>query len=83
VRLAYNWRDEWLSFAGGRQPGYVDAYAQWDMNASYDFDNGLVLAFEVINLTDETTRGYARDSLQVAGVTQTGPRFNIGARYSF
>jgi outer membrane receptor protein involved in Fe transport len=53
------------------------------MNASYDFDNGLVLAFEVINLTDETTRGYARDSLQVAGVTQTGPRFNIGARYSF
>ncbi|WP_100658588.1 TonB-dependent receptor [Alteromonas flava] len=83
VRLAYNWRDEWLSFAGGRQPGYVDEYEQWDLNASYDFDNGLVVAFEVINLTDETTRGYARDYLQVAGVTQTGPRYNIGFRYTF
>ncbi len=83
VRLAYNWRDEWLSFASGPQPGYVDAYEQWDLNASYDFDNGLVVAFEVINLTDETTRGFARDYLQVAGVTQTGPRYNIGFRYSF
>ena len=83
VRLAYNWRDEWLSFAGGRQPGYVDAYEQWDLNASYDFDNGLVVAFEVINLTDETTRGFARDYLQVAGVTQTGPRYNLGLRYTF
>ena len=83
VRLAYNWRDEWLSFAGGRQPGYVDAYEQWDLNASYDFENGLVVAFEVINLTDETTRGFARDYIQVAGVTQTGPRYNIGLRYTF
>lgn len=83
VRLAYNWRDEWLSFAGGRQPGYVAAYEQWDMNASYDFANGLVVFFEAINLTDETTRGFARDDLQVAGVTQTGPRYNFGFRYSF
>ncbi|MDM7860389.1 TonB-dependent receptor [Alteromonas sp. ASW11-36] len=83
VRVAYNWRDEWLSFAGGRQPGYVAAYEQIDLNASYDFDNGLVVSFEVINLTDETTRGFARDYLQVAGVTQTGPRYNVGFRYSF
>lgn len=83
VRLAYNWRDEWLAFAGGPQPGYVDAFAQWDMNASYDFANGLVIFFEGINLTDETTRGFARDDLQVAGVTQTGPRYNFGFRYSF
>ena len=83
VRLAYNWRDEWLSFAGGRQPGYVAAYEQWDMYASYDFANGLVVFFEAINLTDETTRGFARDDLQVAGVTQTGPRYNFGFRYSF
>lgn len=83
VRLAYNWRDTWLSFAGGRQPGYVHAYEQWDLNASYDLDYGMTVFFEVINLTDATTRGYARDYLQVAGVTQTGPRYNIGFRYEF
>lgn len=83
VRVAYNWRDEWLSFAGGRQPGYVDAYEQIDLNASYDFDNGLVVSFEVINLTDSTVRAFARDDYQVASVAQTGPRYNIGFRYSF
>lgn len=83
VRLAYNWRDQWLSFAGGRQPGYVDAYEQWDMNASYDFNNGVIVFFEAINLTDSTTRGFARDFRQSAGVTQTGPRYNIGFRYSY
>lgn len=83
VRLAYNWRDEWLSFASGPQPGYVAAYEQWDLNASYDFANGLIVFFEGINITDETTRGFARDNLQSAGVTQTGARYNIGFRYSF
>jgi TonB-dependent receptor len=83
IRLAYNWRDEWLSFSGGTQPGYVDAYEQWDMNASYDFNNGFIVFFEGINLTDETTRGFARDYLQVAGVTQTGPRYQIGVRYTY
>lgn len=83
VRLAYNWRDEWLSFAGGPQPGYVDEYEQWDMNASYDFNNGFIVFVEAINITDETTRGYARDYLQVAGVTQTGPRYQFGVRYTY
>ncbi len=83
IRLAYNWRDEWLAFAGGPQPGYVDAYAQWDLNASYDFDNGLIIFFEGINVTDETTRGFARAYEQSAGVTQTGARYNVGFRYSF
>lgn len=83
VRLAYNWRDEWLAFAGGPQPGYVNDYEQWDMNASYDFANGLIVFFEAINLNDATTRGFARDYRQSSGVTQTGPRYNIGFRYSF
>jgi TonB-dependent receptor len=83
VRIAYNWRDEWLSFASGPQPGYVAAYEQWDINASYDFNNGVIVFFEGINITDETTRGFARDNLQVAGVTQTGARYNVGFRYSF
>ncbi len=83
VRLAYNWRDEWLAFAGGSQPGYVNDYEQFDLNASYDFANGLIVFFEAINLNDATTRGFARDYLQSSGVTQTGPRYNIGFRYSF
>lgn len=83
VRLAYNWRDTWQSFVGGPQPGYVNAYEQFDLNMSYDYDYGLTFFFEAINLFDSTTRAYARDYLQVAAVTQTGPRYNIGFRYSF
>ncbi len=83
VRLAYNWRDTWQSFVGGPQPGYVNAYEQFDLNMSYDYDYGLTFFFEAINLFDATTRGYARDYYQMAGVTQTGPRYNLGFRYSF
>lgn len=83
LRVAYNWRDQWLSYAAGPQPGYVEAYEQIDVNASYDLDNGLVLFVEAINITDETTRGFARAYEQSAGVTQTGARYNLGLRYSF
>jgi len=83
LRIAYNWRDQWLSYAAGPQPGYVEAYEQIDINASYDLNNGLVLFFEAINVTDETTRGFARAYEQSAGVTQTGARYNMGVRYSF
>ncbi|MFC3096035.1 TonB-dependent receptor [Alteromonas sediminis] len=83
IRLAYNWRDSWYAGDGGRQPGYVNDYEQFDLNASYDFDNGVVVFFEGINITDATTRGWARDWSQVNGVTQTGPRYNLGVRYTF
>ena len=38
---------------------------------------------EAINLTDEIQRLHGRTTQEVLFVTQTGPRYMIGARYKF
>jgi TonB-dependent receptor len=86
VRLAYNWRDEFLAsrFDGaGANPMYTEEYGQFDLNLSYQWGENLVLQAEAINLTDEIQRIHGRSDNQVLFVTQTGPRYMIGARYKF
>lgn len=91
VRLAYNWRDDFLSGTrhdigdGGvaNSPIYVEDFGQWDLNVSYEVNDQLSVFFEGINLTDEYSRTYGREWHQVINVTQLGPRYNIGARYTF
>ena len=39
ARLAYNWRDKFLS-GSGPNPTYIEAYGQLDGNASYEFSQG-------------------------------------------
>jgi outer membrane receptor protein involved in Fe transport len=62
---------------------YVEAYGQIDLNASFNVTDNLSFAVEAINLTDETQRVHGRNPHQALYVTQTGPRFMIGARYKF
>jgi TonB-dependent receptor len=86
VRTAYNWRDEFLSSTAdgaGSNPVYVEAYGQLDVNTSYNVTDNLTLALEAINLTDENQRLHGRNPHDALFVTQTGPRFMIGARYKF
>ena len=86
MRLAYNWRDEFLAgrFDGaGPNPNYVEADGQLDMNVSYEFNDNMVMSFEAINLTDETQRVHGRNERQVLYATQTGPRYMVGFRYKF
>lgn len=88
ARIAYNWRDEFLTSTIGvsgtpNNPLYVEAYGQWDANASYEIRKGLTVFVEGINLTDETTRVIGRTPAYVNFATQTGRRINIGARFSF
>ncbi|HVK51589.1 MAG TPA: TonB-dependent receptor, partial [Pseudoxanthomonas sp.] len=86
VRLAYNWRDEFLSgrFDGqGANPNYTEAYGQLDANVSYKFTENLIVSFEAINLTDETQRIHGRNKNQVLFLTQGGPRYGMGVRYKF
>lgn len=82
VRIAYNWRDEFFT-GGTTQPSYTEEYEQWDLNASYEVTDGLTVFVEGLNITDETTRSYARTKLQVNSVEQTGARYNLGFRYIF
>ncbi len=82
VRVAYNWRDSF--FTGGvTQPSYTDEYEQWDVNASYEIWDGLVVFVEGINITNETFSAYARSQLQSNRVGLNGERYQVGFRFTF
>ncbi|GHC02786.1 TonB-dependent receptor [Thermomonas carbonis] len=91
VRLAYNWRDQFLSGQYDGDPGdvaknnpvYVERYGQWDLSVGYKFNERLTLQFEGINLTDETARLSERNRNILFYGTQTGPRYMLGLRYDF
>jgi len=88
IRLAWNWRDDFLAGTGQTNvgagpPTYVADYQQWDLNASYRFNDNLQLFADVLNLTNETHHVYGRDKMQTLFATQLGTRYNVGLRYKF
>jgi iron complex outermembrane recepter protein len=61
ARLAYNWRDEWLSCiscGAGSQPETIKPYGQLDMSAAYSINDHFSVFVEGTNLTRETREGY-------------------------
>lgn len=88
ARIAYNWRDDFFNGVAGASSGTpgpvnVESYGQWDMSASYDVGENLTVFIEGINLTEETTHSFGRDSRQVIQAAQTGARYHFGVRYGF
>ena len=88
ARLAYNWRDNFLNqvnrAAGGtRNPEYVDSVEQLDLNVSYEFNSGVVLSMDAINLTGEGQRKYGRTETAAFFVQELDPRYVFSARYTF
>jgi TonB-dependent receptor len=86
IRAAYNWRDKFLSgrFDGkGPNPVYTEAYGQLDINTSYKLTDNLTVHAEVINANDGIQRLHGRAKQQALYVTQTGPRYMLGANYKF
>ncbi|MET0319105.1 MAG: TonB-dependent receptor [Duganella sp.] len=86
VRLAYNWRGEFLnntSANGNPNPEYVEAYGQVDLSVGYNLTPNLSLSLEAINLTNATQRTHGRTDMMVLAATQFGPRYMLGARYKF
>ncbi|MGB3625594.1 MAG: TonB-dependent receptor [Henriciella sp.] len=86
ARLAYNWRDTFLSATnqtGDRSGVYVEDYGQWDLNVSYDINDQIAVAFEAINLTGEDQRTYHRVPEQVYYAYELSPRYILSARYRF
>lgn len=82
ARLAYNWREMFLAGAGAN-PFYVEDYGQLDGNVSYDFDNGVSIFAEGINILGEDRRGHRRSENNVYFVNNGEPRWSFGARYKF
>jgi TonB-dependent receptor len=86
VRLAYNWRGEFLANVadnGKPNPQYVEPYGQTDLSIGYNVNKNLSVSLEAINLTDSTQRTHGRSDQQVLQVTTGGPRYMLGARYKF
>ena len=87
ARLAYNWRDDFLNRvnrpASTRNPEYIAAVEQVDLNVSYELDSGVVLALDAINLTGEGLRKYGRNENAAFFVQELDPRYVLSARYSF
>ncbi|MBH0044034.1 TonB-dependent receptor [Pseudoalteromonas sp. SWXJZ10B] len=89
VKITYAWRDSYLIGVGQAQgsadapPQYAKTYGQWDMSVNYDVNENVTVFFEGVNLNNETEQGYGRYEEQFLFANQYGPRYAIGARYSF
>ena len=97
VRLAYNWRSQFLlsigpnGYNGGdggipwKLPVFSDSYGQLDGSIFYDFTDKFRVGLEATNLTNSYTRQIME---QHAGnftrqVFMSGPRYTLLAQYSF
>ena len=86
ARLAYNWRDKFLSNVNQgsfRNPVFVEAYDQIDLSIGYDINDNMAVSFEAINLTGEDIRWHGRSELQMWRLEDQGARYALGARYKF
>lgn len=89
VKVTYAWRDSYLIGVGQAQgsadapPQFAKAFGQWDLSVNYDVTDNLTVFFEGINLNNETEQGYGRYEEQFLFARQYGPRYAVGARYSF
>lgn len=86
ARLAYNWRDEYLdqtNRGNSRNPTYVEAFSQIDLNVSYDVTDELNVFFEGLNVTGENIRHHGRSDAMMWYLEDLGPRYQLGARYTF
>ncbi|MDJ0938828.1 MAG: TonB-dependent receptor [Woeseiaceae bacterium] len=87
VRVAANWRDEFL-FAENQlrvtnEPVYFDEYLQIDLSASWNITDNLTLAFDALNLTGEDQLQRGRYVEQFLLENDQDPRYAIGIRARF
>jgi TonB-dependent receptor len=86
VRLAYNYRDQFLQSltqSNGDGVTFVDDYSQWDMSGSYDINENFTAFFEITNLTEEVVTKHGRFSNHFLLAEDAGRRFAVGVRASF
>lgn len=85
ARIAYNWRDQYLSGTRSNavNPVYVEAYSQIDANISYNITDALTVSLEGLNLLGADTRSHERTESMLSEAYDLGPRYTIGARYNF
>jgi TonB-dependent receptor len=86
ARLAYNWRDKFLSGINrqdSRNPEFTAPFGQLDMNISYDVTPNVSVTLEGLNLLEESVRTYARAESQLWYAQELDRRLMLGARFKF
>lgn len=86
ARLAYNWRDKFLSGINrqdSRNPEFTAPFGQLDMNISYDVTSNVSVTLEALNLLEESVRTYARAETELWYAQELDRRFMLGARFKF
>ena len=84
ARLAYNWRDEFLSGLGAKDSiFFTEKFGQLDFSVSWHLTESFALLVEGINVNGASQRVYNRYPEQIRSATQFDPRYNIGMRYIF
>ncbi|HEY8942066.1 MAG TPA: TonB-dependent receptor [Cellvibrio sp.] len=85
ARIAYNWRDKFLSNpnAGGGEPEFTEDYGQVDFNIGYKITDDFTVALEGTNVLGEDKKTYGRTKNQVRYVDVLEARYALSARYNF
>ncbi len=86
ARVAYNWRDKFLSGVnrgGSRNPVFFDSFGTLDASVTYEFNESIAFSLEAVNILSEPIRSYGRDENQVFFAQEQEPRVFVGARYRF
>ena len=86
ARLAYNWRDKFLSQTNRdsyHNPVFTKPYGQVDFNVSYDITPHIAVTAEGINIFEEGVRTYGRDEINTWYLAEGSARYLLGARYRF
>ncbi len=85
TRVNYRYREEFVAeqVAVETQEVFYADETVVDFQASYSFDIGLDLVFQVNNLTDEPTRTYFSTEAQTGTIQYFGRQYFFGVNYSF
>ncbi|MDP5133165.1 MAG: TonB-dependent receptor [Paraglaciecola sp.] len=86
ARVAFNNREAFLraidnGFNG--EPVNTERFGQWDVSASYDFNEYLTFFFEGVNVTGEELRQTGRFENQLYSLEDNGSRYAVGIRGKF
>ena len=84
ARIALNRRGETIvGFGNYQQPLYVDERNQVDFSYQYRRNEKMTFFFDAMNITDESTRVYARHNEMLFLSQDHGPIYKFGFRSSF
>lgn len=86
ARVAFNNREAFLRALDNGlngEPVNTERFGQWDVSASYDYNEYLTFFFEGINVTGEELRQTGRFKNQIFSIEDNGSRYAVGVRAKF